>query len=71
MATDTVIAEKTHTYEYRLSEIEFYVDKISRGLALTERQVRAPLYGKCGTKLLKSWPFGQFALYTQKRSLHS
>lgn len=71
MATDTVTAEKAHRYECRLTESEICVDCISRGLLLTERQVRAPLCGKCGTKLLKSWPFGQFALYTQKRCLHS
>lgn len=71
VAKDTVITEKTHTYECRLTESKICVDNTSRGLLLTERQVRAPLCGNCGTKLLKSWPFGQFTVYTQKRSLHS
>lgn len=64
---DTVIAAKIHWYECRLTESEICVDSTSRGLLLPERQVRAPLCGKCGTKLLKSWPFGQFVLYTQKK----
>lgn len=61
----------SHTYECRLTESKICVDNTSRGLLLTERQVRAPLCGKCGTKLLKSWAFGQFTVYNQKRSLHS
>lgn len=61
----------SHTYECRLTESKICVDNTSGGLLLTERQVRAPLCGNCGTKLLKSWPFGQFTVYTQKRSLHS
>lgn len=66
-----LLQKKPHTYECPLTESEICLDNTSRGLLLTARQVRAPLCGKCGTKLLKSWPFGQFALYTQKRSLLS
>lgn len=43
----------------------------SKGLLLTERQVRAPLCGNCGTELLKAWPFDLFTLCSQKMSLHS
>lgn len=43
VARDTVTAEKTCACECRLTEREIGVDKTSRGLLLTERQVRAPL----------------------------
>lgn len=43
----------------------------SKGLLLTERQVRAPLCGNCGTELLEAWPFDLFTLCSQKMSLHS
>lgn len=58
----------SHTYECRLTKSEICVDTTSKGLLLTERQVRAPL---CGTELLKAWPFGLFTLFSQKRSLCS